>query len=149
MKNILKSIVLVVLLGVSQVSNAQVYFKMVVEDFYNFEFPRKMSASNALNQNAHTELQGTTGRCEYIINEYTKKMIVVLDNGIKNEYDILGYANGNKKAYLVVGPGFDGKVSRIMVSIVDSTDGEPYLLVESQVKDRPEVQRATMAKILN
>lgn len=149
MKNILKSIALVVLLGVSQVSNAQSYFKMVVNEFYNFEFPSNMSSSQALDENKHKELVGSVGRCEYIINEYSKKMTVVLSNGTKTEYDILGYANGNKKAYLVVGLGFDGKMSKIMVQITESYDGVPYLVVESVVKDRPNVTRAAVGEIVN
>ena len=149
MKNILKSIALVVLLGVSQVSNAQAYFKMVVNEFYNFEFPSNMSSSQALDENKHNELVGSVGRCEYIINEYSKKMTVVLSNGTKTEYDILGYANGNKKAYLVMGLGFDGKMSKIMVQITESYDGVPYLVVESVVKDRPNVTRAAVGEIVN
>ena len=149
MKNIIKTIAIVLVSLISQVSNAQVFIKVVVEDFYNFEFSRNMSASEALKHGDYKELQGTTGKTSYIFNEYSKKVTVVLPDGSKTDYDMLGYVNGNKKAYLVIGPGFDGNVVRVMMSLTESESGTPYLVVEHQDKQRPNIQRAFAAEILN
>jgi hypothetical protein len=149
MKNIIKTIAIVLVSLISQVSNAQVFIKVVVEDFYNFEFSRSMSASEALKSGNFKQLQGTTGKTEYIFNEYSKKVTVVLPDGTKTDYNMLGYANGNKRAYLVMGPGFDGENVRIMMSLTESENGVPYLIVEHQSKDNPKLQRAFASEILN
>jgi hypothetical protein len=149
MKNTIKTIAIVLVSLISQVSNAQSFFKVVVKDFYNFEFPRTMSAADALKHGDYKELQGTTGETNYIFNEYSKKVTVVLPDGTKTDYNMLGYANGNKKAYLVMGPGFDGENVRIMMSLTESENGTPYLIVEHQSKDNPKLQRAFASEILN
>lgn len=146
MKNVLLTIASVILSIVSV--KAQSYYKVVVNEFYNFEFPSNMSASVALNENRHKELIGSVGRCEYIINEYTNKLTIVYD-GNETNYEILGNTNGVKMSYLVIGPGFDGTMSKIMIQITESYGGTPYLLVESVVKDRPTVTRASIGEIIN
>jgi hypothetical protein len=149
MKNTIKTIAIVLVSLISQVSNAQSFFKVVVQDFYNFEFSRNISASEALKSGDFKQLQGTTGKTEYIFNEYSKKVTVVLPDGTKTDYNMLGYANGNKRAYLVMGPGFDGKHVRIMMSLTESDNGTPYLVVEHQDNEKPNIQRAFAAEILN
>jgi len=150
MKNIIKNIAIVLVSLISQVSNAQSFFKVEIKDFYNFEFPIQLSASEALKSGKFNQLQGRTGKTEYIFNEYSKKVTVLLPDGSQTDYNMLGYANGNKRAYLVEGLGFDGDTVKIMMSLVESEDGlTNYLVVEHPSKNNPKLQRAFAAEILN
>ena len=124
--------------------NAQTERKVVVTQFYDFEFYRGMSASVALNNGMYQEIGATKGKTEIIISEDKKTMLVEFDNN-KYFYKLVNKLNND--TYIFYGPGEDGRPTNIQMSFVDGVDGR-YLISESNKPSDKNRQKAWIAKIL-
>jgi hypothetical protein len=127
-------------------ANAQVFFSVKVDSFFNFKFKATLSASDALNNNDFITLQGNVGETIIIVDEQDKSITMKFEDTIY-VLDMLGHPNGNKSAYVY--QYYEGnKLIVGQMSFVDGyTTGNKYVIAESEDPADKTYTKATIAKI--
>lgn len=124
---------------------AQKKFTVVVDSFYNFKFDRRLSASDALNNNEFVERPGSVGETQIMVNE-NNETITLKFEGQTHILKMLGNPNGNKDAYIYTYLE-NGEWIKGQMSFVSGDGGGQYIIAEAQDKKDPDYQIAWIAKI--